>query len=74
VCSSDLPKALGSGSVKGLRARGGITVGMVFRSGKVESAELKLDAALTERAIKLRYNGKEISLTLKPGSVYKLEG
>ena len=62
-----LPKALGSGSVKGLRARGGISVSIDFNDRKVVKAELELDAGLEERRLKLLYNGKEIDVSLKPG-------
>ena len=66
-----VPKALENGSVKGLRARGGITVSMEFSGGKVQKAELLLDAiAKAERQIKLCYNNKKIEVKLVPGKAY----
>ena len=35
-----LPKAFGTGMVSGLRARGGVTVNISFRDGKLEKAVL----------------------------------
>jgi len=59
-----LPDELGNGYVKGLRARGGITVDIEFTNGTVKSAALKLDANLPTRDITVRYNGKDINVAL----------
>jgi alpha-L-fucosidase 2 len=68
-----LPKELGTGSVKGLRAIGGITVNMNFRNGRVEYVELKLAAGFPECKIKLRYNDKETIVSLASGSHFELK-
>ncbi|MCL2221467.1 MAG: glycoside hydrolase family 95 protein [Oscillospiraceae bacterium] len=62
-----LPKALKNGFVKGLRARGGVTVDIEFFDGKVKKAILTLDARMPTREIALRYNGKDMTVTLEEG-------
>jgi alpha-L-fucosidase 2 len=62
-----LPKTLGSGYVKGLRARGGITVDICFEDGKVTEAALTLDGHLPERTVVVRLNGGKEETVLKPG-------
>jgi hypothetical protein len=50
-----LPKAWPNGSVKGLRARGGLTVDVEWKDGKVTSYRI---ASPTPRAVKVRVNGE----------------
>ncbi|MCL1786386.1 MAG: glycoside hydrolase family 95 protein, partial [Defluviitaleaceae bacterium] len=62
-----LPKALGTGYVKGLRAKGGITVNIWFEHGQVTKAELTLDAHLPKIKPTVKYNGTEVTALLEPG-------
>jgi alpha-L-fucosidase 2 len=62
-----LPKALGTGYVKGLRAKGGITVNIWFEHGRVTKAELTLDAHLPKIKPTVKYNGTEVTVLLEPG-------
>ncbi len=56
-----LPEAWPSGSVKGLRARGGFTVDIEWRDGKVTSTRI---AAQEKRTVNVRVNGRvETKLT-----------
>jgi alpha-L-fucosidase 2 len=64
-----LPSALPNGSVSGLRARGGIEVGIVWREGKLVKATLKSAAA---RRIKVRYNGREVEFAARTGQTVEL--
>ena len=50
-----LPKAWPNGSVKGLRARGGLTVDVEWKDGKVTSYRT---ASPKPRAVKVRVNGE----------------
>ncbi|MCL2360249.1 MAG: glycoside hydrolase family 95 protein [Defluviitaleaceae bacterium] len=62
-----LPKALGTGYVKGLRARGGVTVSIFFEDGALKSSELTLDANLSPQEFSIRYKDHEQITTLYPG-------
>lgn len=61
-----LPKAWPNGSVKGLRARGGVTVDISWRDGKLISARMMADR---EGEYKVRMPGRldELTVTLKAG-------
>ena len=59
-----LPAQWPEGSVKGLRARGGVTVDMAWKDGRLSRAVLTADKA---QQVALRYMGKRISLTLEAG-------
>jgi alpha-L-fucosidase 2 len=59
-----LPRAWPSGSVKGLRARGGFEVSLAWRDGKLESATIR---SVSGRACTLRYGSQRLELTLAPG-------
>ena len=64
-----LPPAFASGSVTGLRARGGLDISITWRDGKL------LRAALTSKEskpVKVRYAGKEIELQAQAGRTYVL--
>jgi alpha-L-fucosidase 2 len=64
-----LPSALPSGSISGLRARGGVDVSIAWRDGKLVKATL---AAKESKPIKVRYAGKEIEIQAKAGQTYQL--
>ena len=68
-----VPKALGTGTIRGLRARGGVTVDLDFRDGKLEQAVLTRTAAGQE-AFTLRYAGKEKAVTLAQGQPLTVAG
>ena len=65
-----LPKALGTGYVKGLRARGGVTVSIFFRDGSLITAELTLDSHLCPQKFDIIYNGQTQCIRLLPGMTY----
>jgi len=64
-----LPSALGSGSVSGLTARGGVTVAIVWKAGKLVSASIR---AAESKPLKVRYAGKEIVLDAQGGRTYRV--
>ncbi|MCL2571126.1 MAG: glycoside hydrolase family 95 protein [Defluviitaleaceae bacterium] len=68
-----LPKDLPNGYVKGLRARGGATVSIYFKSGELQKAELTLDSHLLPQDAIIIYNGEKKTVHLTPGQtiVYK---
>ncbi|MEM7309814.1 MAG: glycoside hydrolase family 95 protein [Planctomycetota bacterium] len=59
-----LPGAWAEGSVRGLRARGGLTVDLAWKDGALENAQLRAEAGGTFR---LRLNGLVRSLELSAG-------
>jgi alpha-L-fucosidase 2 len=64
-----LPAGWRDGSVTGLRARGGSGVSMVWRNGKLQSAEIRNDRGADCKA---RYGEKTALLSLKPGVTLRL--
>jgi alpha-L-fucosidase 2 len=64
-----LPTSWSDGSVKGLRARGGFEVDIRWKSGKLQSAEIR-NASAT--ACKVRYGAKTAQFALKPGETIRL--
>ncbi|MEI6604206.1 MAG: glycoside hydrolase family 95-like protein, partial [Verrucomicrobiota bacterium] len=66
-----LPGAWPNGSIKGLRARGGFEVDMAWADGKLTAVALR---SLTGKACHVRYGGKTVALTMKPGDVIRLSG
>jgi alpha-L-fucosidase 2 len=66
-----LPSAWPSGSVKGLRARGGFEVDLAWQNGKLTSARIQ---SLLGQMCKLRSAGKEIELATTKGRAYDLNG
>ena len=67
-----LPKALGTGYVKGLRARGGLTVSIFFADGFLEKAELALDEHLPKQSFMVVYKNDSRKIELEPGQIYTI--
>ena len=65
-----LPKAWASGSVKGLRARGGYEVDVTWRDGKLESATIRNVSGLAK--CKVRLGNKTVDLKVKNGEAISL--
>ena len=62
-----LPSLWPDGSVKGLRARGGFTIDMEWKGGKVTRIKM---LSTTGETCKLRYNGKEESVSVGKGGIF----
>lgn len=65
-----LPAVWHTGSVKGLKARGGFTVDMEWRDGMLKKAAVTASEAGTCR---VKYRGKERVLTLQAGETVRLD-
>jgi len=59
-----LPAAWAEGSVKGLRARGGVEVDLAWKDGRLTSATLRPEL---REACRVSYQGRKIELSLKKG-------
>jgi alpha-L-fucosidase 2 len=66
-----LPKAWPTGSVKGLRARGGYEVDLVWNDGELTSATVK---SLHGRPVKLCYRGKTYERAMATGELVRWDG
>jgi alpha-L-fucosidase 2 len=66
-----LPKAWPTGSVTGLRARGGFEVDLAWRDGRLTAATLRAPAGGTTR---LRYSGVTREVGLAPGGTLEWNG
>jgi hypothetical protein len=66
-----LPKEWPTGSVKGLRARGGFEVNMAWADGKLTKAKIK---SLIGNPLHVRYCDWEVTLTTAPNQVINLNG
>jgi alpha-L-fucosidase 2 len=65
-----LPSAWPTGSVSGMRARGGFTVNLQWKDGKLEGVALHSTAGTTAT---LRYQDLTTTMTLKPGQSVRLD-
>jgi alpha-L-fucosidase 2 len=66
-----LPSAWGSGSVKGLCARGGFEVDVNWKGGKLDGAEIR---ARRDGTCKVRYGDKVVEFDAEAGGTYELDG
>lgn len=66
-----LPKAWPTGSVKGLRARGGFEVEMAWQNGKLANAVIR---SLLGNNCEVRLGEKTVSFPTKAGKLYRLDG
>jgi alpha-L-fucosidase 2 len=66
-----LPGAWPTGSVKGLRARGGFEVDMAWADNKLTSVTVR---SFSGKSCQVRYGEKTVVLTIKPGMVIRLGG
>jgi len=66
-----LPTALSSGSIRGLKARGGFEVSVTWGNGVLESVDVK---SLLGSKLNVRYNGKVISQDTNVNEIYSFEG
>ena len=64
-----LPDAWSSGSVKGLRARGGFTVDITWKNGKLKEANI---TAVNKSACTVRYGDETINVNIKKGETYHI--
>lgn len=62
-----LPSAWKCGSIKGLRAKGGVSVDVFWQDGKLTSCQIKADKALTT---KVRYGEEIREITLAEGETW----
>jgi alpha-L-fucosidase 2 len=67
-----LPSAWSTGSVRGLRARGGFEVSMEWANGKLTKAVIHSVAGASNP--KVRYGSRETVLTLAPGGTVTVDG
>ncbi|WP_051572043.1 glycoside hydrolase family 95 protein [Ruminiclostridium cellobioparum] len=65
-----LPEKWGTGYVKGLRARGGYTVGIVWRDNELESIELE---ARKDTVCTIKYKDRKVDIPVVKGERYLLD-
>ena len=63
-----LPQAWPTGSVKGLRARGGFEVDLAWKDGRLLSAKIK---SLLGNPCLIRYDGKTQQIKLRKGEIFE---
>jgi alpha-L-fucosidase 2 len=64
-----LPSAFPDGKVSGLRARGGLEVGITWQNGKLVKATF---TARDAKSVKVRYAGREKEIQAKAGQTYEV--
>jgi alpha-L-fucosidase 2 len=62
-----LPSAWPDGTVTGVRARGGFTLDLTWKAGRLQSGRVTRTAGPGGAPVKLRYGDREAALPLKPG-------
>lgn len=65
-----LPKSWASGSINGLRARGGYEVDVAWKDGKLESASIRNISGVNQ--FKVRLGDKTVKLKVQPGKTISL--
>ncbi|MBL7140621.1 MAG: glycoside hydrolase N-terminal domain-containing protein [Planctomycetes bacterium] len=65
------PTAWKSGSVKGLRARGGFEVDVAWKDGRLEEATIR---SVLGRPVRVRYGQKEVAFPTEAGETIRLDG
>ena len=66
-----LPSAWPKGTVKGLRARGGFEVDIIWNNGRLSGVVIR---SLLGRVCKLRYGTNTIEFKTQKGKTYRLDG
>jgi alpha-L-fucosidase 2 len=66
-----LPEAWKNGTVSGLRARGGFTVDMAWKNGRLATATIRADKT---GSCRVEYAGKTVEMNLHKGQVARLDG
>jgi hypothetical protein len=66
-----LPEGWSEGSIIGLRARGGVSVDLVWQSGFLKEA---LVTSRLERDLKIRYRDDTVTLAFRPGETIDVSG
>ncbi|HEU5124868.1 MAG TPA: glycoside hydrolase family 95 protein [Verrucomicrobiae bacterium] len=66
-----LPHAWPTGTVTGLRARGGFEISLDWKDGKLQTAEIR---SASGTKCRVRYGEKTASVSLKPGQSIRLDG
>lgn len=65
-----LPDDWGEGEIKGLKARGGFTVDIKWKNGKLEEASIE---SLNNKEQKIMYAGKSVTLNCLAGNKYSIK-
>jgi alpha-L-fucosidase 2 len=64
-----LPEEWNSGNVSGIKARGGYTVSITWKKGKVKNAQIK---STTDGKVNIKYNNKTKTIVMRKGQTVKL--
>lgn len=62
-----LPTAWKSGSVTGLRVRGGLAINLEWSNGKATSGSVTIHNSAPRRAVRVVYRGKEVAAFMTQG-------